>query len=85
MQLFGAISLLLCVISMVAVVVEAEIVGLWSFGIALLLMGISLACLVWEIWISGGALRIMLADVKGAGSGVDGSRLKPGCKAGNPS
>lgn len=35
-----------------------------SFWVALLLMGGSLASLVWEIWISGGALRILLSDME---------------------
>ena len=56
MQLFGAFSLLLCVISMVAVVAEWQRLGMTSFVIALILMGCSLACLCYEVWISGGAL-----------------------------
>jgi hypothetical protein len=64
MQLFGAFSLLLCVVSMVAVVTEAHRIGLVSFFIALLLMGASLACLCYEVWISGGALRILLNAVE---------------------
>jgi len=64
MQLFGAVSLFLCVISMVSVTLEMDTLGLQAFGSALFLMGISLACLIWEIWISGGALRILLADVE---------------------
>jgi len=64
MQLFGAVSLFLCVVSMVSVTLEMDTLGLQAFGSALFLMGISLACLIWEIWISGGALRILLADVE---------------------
>ncbi len=64
MQLFGAVSLFLCVVSMVSVTLEMDRLGLQAFGAALFLMGISLACLIWEIWISGGALRILLADVE---------------------
>jgi Protein of unknown function (DUF2721) len=64
MQLLGAVSLLLCVGAMVAVMVNAPEVGVWVFGSALLLMGASLACLVWEVWISGGALNIMLSAVE---------------------
>ncbi len=60
MQLFGAVSLLLCVVSMLAVIGGAEKLGVVSFGVALVLMGLSLACLVREIWISGGALQIFL-------------------------
>jgi hypothetical protein len=64
MQLLGAVSLLLCVVSMVGVICDWESVGVVSFGFALLIMGTSLVCLLWEIWISGGALRIMLAAVE---------------------
>jgi hypothetical protein len=38
--------------------------ALIAFSIALGLMGLSLACLVWEVWISGGALRIMLSAME---------------------
>lgn len=64
MQLLGALSLLLCVIAMVSVIGEAQWVAMPSFAVALLLMGFSLACLVWEIWISGGALRILLSAME---------------------
>jgi hypothetical protein len=64
MQLLGALSLLLCVISMVSVISSAQNVAVPSFWAALLLMGGSLASLVWEIWISGGALRILLSDME---------------------
>lgn len=84
MQLFGAISLLLCVISMVAVMLDSETLGLRTFGLALFLMGISLACLVWEIWISGGALRIMLEDVGAGKSRANEPDVKPGCKPRDP-
>ncbi len=67
MQLLGAISLLLCVVSMLGVIGDVEGLGVFSFGLALLLMGGSLVCLLWEIWISGGALRIMLAAVEEGG------------------
>lgn len=60
MQLLGAASLLLCVVSMVSVIVGTQTVAVPAFSAALLLMGTSLACLLWEIWISGGALRILL-------------------------
>ena len=64
MQLLGAVSLLLCVVAMVAVMGKFPTLGVAAFGTALLLMGASLACLTWEIWISGGALRIMLSAVE---------------------
>src|SRR5690606_33206153 len=65
MQLFGAVSLFLCVVSMVAVVAEVQGMAIPAFTVALLLMGASLACLCWEVWISGGALRILLNAVGG--------------------
>jgi hypothetical protein len=67
MQLLGAISLLLCVVAMVAVMLDVSDTALFTFGAALLLMGASLTCLVWEVWISGGALKIMLSAVEGGG------------------
>ncbi len=63
MQLFGAVSLFLCVASMVAVVADWQGVAIPAFTVALLLMGASLACLCWEVWISGGALKILLNAV----------------------
>ena len=64
MQLMGALSLLLCVVSMLSVIGSVEVLALVAFAVALGLMGLSLACLVWEIWISGGALRIMLSAME---------------------
>jgi len=60
MQTLGAISLFACVVSMVSVLAGFQWIGVPSFGIALLLMGASLACLIREVSISGGALKIML-------------------------
>jgi len=64
MQLLGAVSLLFCVVSMVSVIADVHGVGVPSFATALLLMGLSLGCLVWEVWISGGALRILLSAME---------------------
>ncbi len=64
MQLFGAFSLFLCVVSMVAVVANIQALAIPAFTVALLLMGGSLACLCYEVWISGGALRILLNAVE---------------------
>jgi hypothetical protein len=64
MQLLGAFSLLLCVVSMVAVIATIQVVAIPSFIAALLLMGGSLVCLCYEVWISGGALRILLNAVE---------------------
>lgn len=64
MQLLGAISLLLCVISMLSVIAKHQDVGIGTFLVALVLMAVSLGCLIREIWISGGALKILLNDVE---------------------
>lgn len=64
MQVFGAVSLFFCVVSMVAVAADRQAVAVTSFVAALLLMGGSLVCLTVEVWISGGALRILLEAVQ---------------------
>ena len=63
MQLLGAVSLLCCVVSMVAVVASLNGVAVASFWVALVLMAFSLAALVVEIYVSGGALAILLAEI----------------------
>ncbi|NJM38052.1 MAG: DUF2721 domain-containing protein [Akkermansiaceae bacterium] len=63
MQLFGAISLFLCVIAMLCIVGAYQLLAVGSFMAALILMGLSLGCLIYEVWISGGALRILLNAV----------------------
>lgn len=64
MQLLGAISLFLCVSSMVAVIFGFQKTGMITFVVALSMMGVSLAFLVLEIWCSGGALQILLNRVE---------------------
>lgn len=64
MQLFGAISLFLCVVSMLSVIAKFQAPAIVSFLAALLLMALSLGCLIYEVWISGGALRILLNAVE---------------------
>lgn len=64
MQLLGAVSILLCVVAMVAVMLEADLVGWITFLAALLFMGGSLVCLILEIACSGGALKILLDRVE---------------------
>jgi len=64
MQLFGAVSLLLCVLSMVSVLFGWNVPAISAFLAALALMALSLGCLVYEVAISGGALRILLNAVE---------------------
>jgi len=60
MQMSGACSLLLSVISMITLFLEFAILGKIAFGLALIVMLISLSALIVESMVSGGALRIML-------------------------
>ena len=69
MQMFGSISLFLCVISMLSVIAKQQQVAMISFSSALILMTLSLGCLICEISISGGALRILLNSMNGPGGG----------------
>ena len=69
MQLFGAISLFLCVMSMFGVMGGFKVASILAFLAALTLMGLSLGCLIYEVWISGGALRILLNAVEGEAGG----------------
>jgi small-conductance mechanosensitive channel len=64
MQLFGAVSLLLCVISMLGVIGGYAVTAVGTFLTALGFMALSLGCLIYEVWISGGALRILLNAVE---------------------
>lgn len=60
MQLLGAVSLFLCVVAMMSIAGGYHATALVAFTIALALMAASLGSLVWEVWISGGALKILL-------------------------
>ena len=64
MQFLGAVSLFLCVTSMILVSAGLQGLAQVAFWVALTLMGASLACLIVEVWISGGALRIMLSELE---------------------
>jgi hypothetical protein len=64
MQLLGAVSLFLCVVSMLAVIAEFQLTAIATFLAALVLKAGSLACLTYEVVISGGALRILLNAVE---------------------
>lgn len=60
MQMTGAISLLLSVVSMIFLFLGFDLLGKITFCGALIVMLISLIALVVESAVSGGALRIML-------------------------
>ena len=64
MQIFGITSLLLCVLTMFLIYIKFSIMAVWVFGVALLLLILSLALLIREIQISIYALRLHLRDIE---------------------
>ncbi len=64
MQIFGISSLLLCVLTMFLIYVEQQLAAVWIFGIALVLLIISLGLLIREIQISTRALGLHLKDIE---------------------
>ena len=64
MQLFGIISLFLCIGSMLTLFLGYEFYGTYGFGISLLSMLISLGFCLQEILISTKALEIELSDME---------------------
>jgi len=64
MQVFGVLSLLLCVVCMFLLFFDEQILGRYTFGISLILLIISLALSVYEIQISVKALKLHLGDME---------------------
>ncbi len=64
MQIFGITSLLLCVLTMFLIYIDQHVVAIWVFGIALVLLIVSLALLIKEIQISAEALKLHLSDIE---------------------
>lgn len=64
MQIFGITSLLLCVLTMFLIYIDQHILAVYVFGVALVLLIISLALLIREIQISSQALRLHLSDIE---------------------
>lgn len=64
MQITGISSLLLCVVTMFLIYVGMHLLSVYVFGLALLLLIISLGLSVWEIQISVQALDIHLKDME---------------------
>ena len=64
MQIFGVLSLLFCVISMFALFAGWSVGGQWTFGLALILMMMSMAISLRELQISVGALDLLLSDME---------------------
>lgn len=64
MQIFGAASLLLCVATMFLIYIGLQFISVIVFGIALILLIISLALSVWEMLVSTKSLKIYLSDME---------------------
>ena len=63
LQVTGIASLLLCVVSMFFIYIQLYLASVYIFGFALILLIISLAISVYEIYISVKALEIHLNDM----------------------
>ena len=63
MQIFGVLSLLLCVVSMFALFEGWLAGGQWSFAAALILMIISMVLSLRELQVSVGALDLLLSEM----------------------
>lgn len=64
MQLFGVGSLFLCVVTMFLIYIGLQILSAYIFGLALLLLIVSLALTVMEIRISAKSLEIYLSNME---------------------
>ena len=64
MQIFGVLSLLMCVVSMFALFAGWMDAGKWSFAIALFLMMVSMGISLRELMISVGALDLLLSELE---------------------
>ncbi len=63
MQVFGIVSLLLCVATMFLIYIDYQHVAVYVFGVGLVCLIISLAYSIWEIMISAKALELYLSDM----------------------
>ncbi|MFT3891644.1 MAG: DUF2721 domain-containing protein [Anaerolineales bacterium] len=64
MQIFGVLSLLMCVVSMFALFAGWVTAGQWSFAVALALMIVSMLISLRELTISVGALDLLLSELE---------------------
>lgn len=64
MQIFGVVSLLLCVATMFLIYIGLQTISVYVFGIALLFLIISLTLSVLEIRVSTNSLEIYLSDME---------------------
>lgn len=64
MQIFGVLSFFLCVLSMIFIYQQNQVVGGFIFGVSLFALLISLAISLREIQLSTRALEIELSDME---------------------
>lgn len=63
MQFFGALSMLLCTLSMASLFLGFYNFGNKTFGLSLIAMTGSLCISIWEVYISSNALNLELKDL----------------------
>jgi hypothetical protein len=64
MQILGVGSLFLCVAAMFLIFIGQQLITMWIFGTALVMMITSLGLSIYEIWISVKALDLHLGDME---------------------
>ncbi|SHE85741.1 Protein of unknown function [Modicisalibacter ilicicola DSM 19980] len=64
MQVSGVLSFLLCTLSMFALFLSLQLLGMALFGISLLTLSVSLVYSLWEVTISTNALNVQLEDLE---------------------
>jgi hypothetical protein len=64
MQIFGVLSLLLCMVSMFVLFEGWLLAGQWSFAAALILMIVSMLLSLRELQVSVDALNLLLTDLE---------------------
>jgi len=63
MQIWGMVSLFLCVLCMFLIFADNQLLGKWIFGLGLLLLPVSLGISIKEIQISVKALNLQLKNM----------------------
>ncbi len=62
MQTFAIGSFLMCFVCMFLLFWEKQVAATWVFALSLVLMMVALVLSLREIWVSSGALRVLLKD-----------------------
>jgi hypothetical protein len=64
MELLGVVSFVLCSVSMFCLFLGETVAGKWLFSTSLVSLTGSLVVSLYEIWISAGALEVLLEDME---------------------